>query len=167
MSLLHAHRPNAERERPSRWMIKLASRTQGVVVRAASEFGDLTLSGPAWERVTAPISIQRFDTLLSHLPSQQARETPLVVSLRESPYKTKSQLSNLSKLRPSTIYYHRRSSCSMQRACRAQLTEDPKGSTLPGSSRDTALGCCTHTQGNLFSSGKTPRRWPTALASLV
>ena len=31
----------------------------------ASEFGDLTLSGPAWERVTAPISIQRFDTLLS------------------------------------------------------------------------------------------------------
>ena len=53
-------------------MIKLASRTQGVVVRAASEFGDLTLSGPAWERVTVPIRIQRFDTLLSHLPSQQA-----------------------------------------------------------------------------------------------
>ena len=63
-------RPQAERL--SRWMIKLASRTQGVVVRAASEFGDLTLSGPAWERVTVPISIQRFDTLLSHLPSQQA-----------------------------------------------------------------------------------------------
>ena len=41
-----------------------SGRTQGVVVRAASEFGDLTLSGPAWERVTVPISIQRFDTLL-------------------------------------------------------------------------------------------------------
>ena len=30
------------------------------MVRAASEFGDLSLSGPAWERVTVPISIQRF-----------------------------------------------------------------------------------------------------------
>ena len=57
-------------ERPSRWMIKLASRTQGGC--GASDFGDLTLSGPAWERVTVPIRIQRFDTLLSHLPSQQA-----------------------------------------------------------------------------------------------
>ena len=48
-------------ERPSRWMIKLASGTQGVVVRAASGFGDLTLSGSAWERATVSISIQRFD----------------------------------------------------------------------------------------------------------
>ena len=56
-------------ERPSRWMIKLASRTQGVVVRAASEFGDLTLSGPAWERAEVSVSIQRFGSLLAHLPS--------------------------------------------------------------------------------------------------
>ena len=57
----------------ARWMIKLASGTQGVVVRVPpANIVYLTLSGPAWERVTLPISIPRFETLLNHLPSQHA-----------------------------------------------------------------------------------------------
>ena len=43
-----------------------ASRTgrEGVVVLAASEFGDLTLSGTAWERAEVSIRIRRFGSLL-------------------------------------------------------------------------------------------------------
>ena len=47
----------------------LAGRTQGVVVRAASEFGDLTLSGTVWERAEVSISIQREHFSLLFLTS--------------------------------------------------------------------------------------------------